>query len=376
MAQQQQSSGGDNSMAPIWITVLVFITFFFLWKAGHKQIVTLVFYLNILQAKLVMWFLHDTSLPGVVYTMETIDPATIEWSQLVDFTQLVGNYIRYPFIAILASLAIYLYKSDLALKFRKIHDMKTLRQQEQNNWPAIMPVVKEDLVSQDINKGPWAMALTPMEFARKYNLLKKNDVLLDNQMPGEEMTATVRRGDAKRVFTLQLGPTWDGFERCPVHVCALAAIFMARMNRDKESAKNILLSIDKSYSEGKPDFTAGLSVLKKYQNHESVQEILAKHAYLLTVMASLLEASRDDGVVPSAEFLWLKTIDRRLWYMLNCVGRQTPFSEVGGPFGHWRAEKTMGRRSLAPMIDESIKALEIAVKEVKLSPKEMKELKS
>ncbi len=85
-------------------------------------------------------------------------------------------------------------------------------------------------------------------------------------------------------------------------------------------------------------------------------------------MASLLEGARDDGVVPSAEFLWLKTIDRRLWYMLNSVGRQTPYPEVGGPFAHWRAEKAMGRRSLVPMIDEAIKALEIAIKEMKLSP--------
>ena len=99
-----------------------------------------------------------------------------------------------------------------------------------------------------------------------------------------------------------------------------------------------------------------------------------KHAYLLTVLASLLEASREDGVVPTAEFLWLKPIDRRLWYMLNSIGRQTPFCEVGGPFAHWRAEKAMGRRCLVPMIDEAIKALEIAIKEVKLTPKEMQEL--
>lgn len=60
--------------------------------------------------------------------------------------------------------------------------------------------------------------------------------------------------------------------------------------------------------------------------------------------------------------------------MLNCVGRQTPFVEVAGPFAHWRAEKVMGRRSLVPMIDEAIKALEVAVKEVKLTPKELQEL--
>src|SRR6202000_266159 len=110
------------------------------------------------------------------------------------------------------------------------------------------------------------------------------------------------------------------------------------------------------------------AVIKKHQNAQNVQEILARHAYLLTVMSSLLEASREDGVVPSAEFLWLKPLDRRLWYMLNSIGRQTPYAEVGGPFAHWRAEKEMGRRSLVPMIDEAIKALEVAVKEVKLTP--------
>lgn len=188
------------------------------------------------------------------------------------------------------------------------------------------------------------------------------------------MTAGVRRGDAKRVFTLQLGPYWDGFEHCPPHARALAGVFMARMNRDRGSASKILESIDKSYAEGKPDYSMATSIVRKYQNTELIQNIVGRHAYLLTVMASLLQASRDDGVVPSAEFLWLKTVDRRLWYMLNCVGRQTPYAEVAGPFAHWRAERAMHRSSLVPMIDEAIKAIEIAVKEVKLSPKELQEL--
>ena len=60
--------------------------------------------------------------------------------------------------------------------------------------------------------------------------------------------------------------------------------------------------------------------------------------------------------------------------MLNSIGRQTPFSEVGGAFAHWKAEKAMGRRSVVPMVDEAVKALEDAVKEVKLSTKELEEL--
>lgn len=376
MGQQQQQQGGntDSGMGPIWIMVLLFITVFLIWKMGHQYIVMVVFQINIWQARLVNLFIHNEELTNLIYLMQTVDPNAVDWDQLTITTREVGNFMRYPVVLVLVVLACVLYRSNIALKFRKAHDMKTLRAQEQFNWPAIMPVIKEDLVSQDVNVGPWAMAMTPMEFARKHNLLKKDDALLDNPVPGMEMTAGIRRGDAKRVFTLQLGPYWDGFEHCSPQVYAMAAVFMARMNRDRDAANNILSVLDKTFVAGKPDFSVARPVIEKYKNTELVQEIVAKHAYTLTVMASLLVGARDDGVVPSSEFLWLKPVDRRLWYMLNCVGRQTPYSEIAGAFAHWRAEKEMGRRSLVPMIDEAIKALEIAVKEVKLTPRQMQEL--
>lgn len=374
MAQQQQQQGTDSGMGPIWVMVLLFITVFLIWKTGHQYIVMFVFQINILQAKVVNFFIHNEQLSNLIYLMQTVDPNAVDLDQLLMTTREVGDFMRYPIVLTLVVLAIVLYQSNITLKFRRAHDMKSLRAQEQFNWPAIMPVVKEDLVNEDVNKGPWAMALTPMEFARKYNLLRKDDALLDNPVPGMEMTAGIRRGDAKRVFTLQLGPYWDGFEHCTPQTYALAGVFMARANRDRDAANNILSVLDKTFVSGKPDFFVAKSVVEKYKNSEIVQEIVAKHAYTLTVMASLLQAARDDGVVPSSEFLWLKPVDRRLWYMLNCVGRQTPYAEIAGAFAHWRAEKEMGRRSLVPMIDEAIKALEIAVKEVKLTPKQMQEL--
>ncbi len=374
MAQQSQQQGTDNGMAPIWIMVLLFITVYLIWRTGHQYIVMVVFQINIWQAKLVNLFIHDEQLTNLIYLMQTVDPNAIDWNQLLDTTRAVGDFMRYPVVLVLLVLAVILYRSNITLKFRKAHDMKSLRAQEQFNWPAIMPVVKEDLVSQDVNSGPWAMAMTPMEFARKHKLLRKDDVLLDNPVPGMEMTAAIRRGDAKRVFTLQLGPYWDGFEHCSPPAYAMAAVFIARMNRDRDAANNILTVLDKTFVAGKPDFSVAKPIIEKYKNTELVQEIVAKHAYTLTVLASLLAAAREDGVVPSSEFLWLKPVDRRLWYMLNCVGRQTPYSEVAGAFAHWRAEREMGRRSLVPMIDEAIRALEIAVKEVKLTPRQMQEL--
>ena len=372
--QQSQQSGGDNSLAPVWITVLFMVVVYLVWFFGHEHIVAFVFKLNVWQAKLVALFVNSPQLMANAYLMETVDPASVDWNQFVALTASVGDYIRYPVILILTVLAIWLYSTNIKLKFRRAHNMMTLRAQEQRNWNAIMPVIKEDLVAADISKGPWAMAMSPMEFARRHQLLKKEDAILDVPSPGMEMTAGVRRGDAKRVFTLQLGPYFDGFDRCPPHVCALAALFMARINRDRDAATLIMNTINQTWSAGKPNYAIARPILKKYLNTELVQAAIAKHAYLLTVMASLIEAARDDGVVPCAEFLWLKPTDRRLWYMLNCVGRQTPFSEVGGPFAHWKAEHSLGRPSLVPMIDEATRALEIAIKQVKLLPKELHQL--
>jgi intracellular multiplication protein IcmP len=372
--QQQQSPGSDSGMGPVWIIVLLFFTGYIIWVTGHQYIVNVVFTINIWQAKLVNLFINNQALASKISIMETINPNSVSWDQLLAMTRSVGDFMRYPVVGVLVILAIVLYKSNITLKFRKAHDMKSLRAQEQFNWPAIMPVVKEDLVSQDVNKGPWAMALTPFEFSRKHNLLRKDDALLDNPIPGQEMTAGIRRGDAKRVFTMQLGPYWDGFEHLSPQAYALAAVFMARMNRDRDAANHILKVIDQTFVTGKPNFSVAKPTMIKYQNSELVQDVVGKHAYVLSVMASLIQAARNDGVVPSSEFLWLKPIDRRLWYMLNCIGRQTPYSEVGGPFAHWRAEKVMGRRCLVPMIDEAIRALEVAIKEIKLTPRQMEEL--
>lgn len=377
MAQQQQSSGGgDNSLAPVWVTLLLFVTVYFIWYLAHAYIVMVIFSIDLVQAKLVQFVLGGSVLAEEIDLMQTVDPAFVQWNDLVTITGRVGAYMRYPLTVILCVLALRLYRSNTALRYRKTYSMNSLREQEQANWACIAPIVKKDLISIDINTGPYAMALTPLEFARKYKLLKREDPLIDRPIPGQELTAGIRRGDAKRVFTLQLGASWEGFEHCTPQVKALAAVFMARMCRDRKAATSILTSLDKSSAAGKPDYTVAIPTLEKYQNSELVQEVIARHAYVLTIMAALIMAARNDGVVPTAEFLWLKTVDRRLWYILNSAGRQTPYAEVGGVFAHWRAEQVMKRRSLTPMVDEAIKALDVAIKEIKLSPKEFEGLET
>ena len=374
MAQSGQSQNSDDGMAPLWISAFLIITGMSVWYYQHEVIVFFFSKINLWQAKAINLIWPGHPLSNLIQTIENSDLSRVTWNELVEFTTLVGSYTRYFYLTIISILAFFLYQKDISSKFCKVYSMKTLRAQEQENWPSIAPVIKEDLWKTDISEGPWAMALNPMEFGRKYNLLKKNDLLMEASMPGQEMTAALRKADAKRIFTMQLGPIWKNFNSCQPHVIALAAIFMARLCKDRESANHISKQLSISFAKGKIDYSSAYPILDKHKNSYQVQEIIQKHAYVCTVMASLLEAARDDGVVPSSEFLWLKPVDRRLWYTLNCVGRQTPFVEVAGIFAHWKAEKKMKRPSLTPMIDEAIKALEIAIKEVRLTDKELAEL--
>src|SRR3990167_181443 len=102
--QQQQQSGGDNSLAPVWITVFFMVVVYLVWRFGHQHIVAFAFILNIWQGKLVTFFVSDPQLTANIYLMQTLDPASVDWNQFVALSASVGDYIRYPVILILSVL--------------------------------------------------------------------------------------------------------------------------------------------------------------------------------------------------------------------------------------------------------------------------------
>ncbi len=376
MAQQQGGGGGGGSndgTGPLWLIAIIGGLIWGVWFLAKGYIVKTVFYINIFQAKIIGAFTN--SLDNDVYLMETAAPVKVTFAQMMDYTAHVGEFTRYPVFAILVGCAALLYFSDITLKFRKTYSMNTLRNQENHNWKQVIPVCALDLINEDVSKGPWAMAQTPMEFARAHNLLRRDDFAAEDPMrPGVIITAGLRRGDAKSVFTVQLGALWEGYDVLPIHYLALSAVFLARMNRDRDGAMALLNTINESAATGKLSFMGAKVLMKKHVGATVSQLLEGKHAYNITYIASLLESARDDGVLACSDFLWLKVYDRRLWYMLNSVGRQTAFAEVSGIYAHWKAEIALERMSIVPMVDEAVKALEEAVKEVKLSPKQMKEL--
>jgi intracellular multiplication protein IcmP len=215
------------------------------------------------------------------------------------------------------------------------------------------------------------MAMTPMQFCKRNKLLEEIRPQRREGMTRKDwdkVDVLLRRGEANRIFALQLGPLWGGVQRLPPYARALFAVFAARTNADSKDVATILARLSASSIKGHMDMTGVDDLIKKHEKSKTIQEIINSHAYVLTVMASMLEGARSDGVQASADFLWLKPIDRRMWYVLNTVGRQTPFIEVAGVFAHWKAEKESGKKLLVPMVEEATKAVELVLKEVVYRP--------
>jgi len=362
--QQQQQQGGDNSLAPFWIIVGLFALFWILWYFTHTQVSFFILKVRLYEAYLISLF--NSNVDPLIGVIKDASPADMKLNDLANISGQIGAYLRYPCVIILVILAITIYFSNPLLKFKKTYSIQSLVDAEKDSWPQIMPVANLDLVNTDIDEGPWAMALTPMQFAKKYHLLQEERVVATdpNLLQLAKITASLRKDEAYRIFSLQVGRYWTSIDHLNPYTKALFAIFAARANRDRDGANKLLLQISSSTASNKLDFAGTDELIAKHKDNKAVVKIMQNHAFILTVMASMLVLSRTDGVLATADFLWLKPIDRTLWYMLNSVGRQTPFVEVAGPFAHWLAEKTMQRKLKVPLVEEAVNALEIAIKEV------------
>lgn len=359
---QQQSQGGDTSLGPFWIIIGFFALAVGIWYFAHEQLASAVLHVRLWEAQLISFFTDGVN-PQIA-KIQNLPPALATFGQLANISTAVGNYMRYPIAVILGIAAVLVYLSNPNMRYKKTYNMQMLIKTEMANWPQITPVSEVDLIKIDLDEGPWAMALSPMQFAKKHNLLKLERVIpTDGFANQSKIVATLRRDDAQRAFALQLGRYWQGIDALNIQTKALFAVFAARGNRDKQGAADLLLQIAASTKSGKLDFSGVEELLNKHRNAKMVLKVTESHAFVLTTMASMLILARTDGVQAAADFLWLKPIDRSLWFMLNSIGRQTPFSEVGGPYAHWLAERKLGRKLIVPMIEEAVNALELALQE-------------
>lgn len=388
----QDPNADKNSYYIIWMMVLVAVTLGLIWYFFAPQLKAL--FIAVRKYELIVIYFFTAFLPyafiqkyipGFPDISEKIAKDLILIRQItpdnlsLDIAEVlsteVGQYLSVPLIILLAWMAFYVYRNHILMRFTQRYNTKSLAIQESKNWPQIKIVSKLDLVSQDIDDGSsWAMAMTPMQYAKKNKLavveFAEKIGSGFSKVEEAEFKVLLDRTRTERAMGAQLGRPWQGPQAMAPHRRAIFAIFIAKGCRDSKKAQELVYQLAESAGSGNLNLSGADNLWKKHYKNKLVEKICAGHAYEFTVLASLLQFAREDGVLASADFLWVKPLDRRLWFVINNVGRQTPAAEVGGIFCHWYNELALKRPLSMPVVDAAVDALHLALSEILYIPDE------
>lgn len=379
--------GDDNAMNILWGIVGIFLLGTAIWLAFSEHLKFGFIKLRQFELNIIYLFMKILPLDFInlgylreevakaLYLAKQTDYQNLTMNLAEYLSMVAGNYLRYPIIICLVIFSYFSFYKNIINRYRKHYDMHSLSHQESTEWPQIKPVIGLDLVNEPLNTGPWAMGTSPLDFCKQYQLLEiaveRSTEFKYGNLPNFKMHLDEEK--AALVFNKQLGRLWRGPEYLATHQQALFAIFLARGCRDSKVAADLMRQINQSADSKNPrvlDFSNVDVIWRKYYNQKVIQDIIHAHAYEFTIFIDLLLLARQDGVLATADFLWLKPIDRLFWYVLNSTGRQTYFVEAAGVHAHFLVEKSLGRSLSVPYIKEAVKALQLALNDIIYVPDE------
>ena len=326
-------------------------------------------------------------------------------------------------LPLLLLLAVRSWRLGVSDVYKRSLGMKELLTANLALAPCIAPILNwpRSILAEPLDSGPWMAARQPLQLAADRNLL-----ILPNHVPGnggrntpvprEEILGpdnlalpnscwlgkamdglALDRERAQAVFASQLGPAWEGVYHLPGYIYKFAAALALFACEEKDAAKTLLDSLSLSFrapQRARParfdtvapfwhparrerpyaiDSRIAKDILPKAQRalaSDAVQNAMRPHlVYRNLALLALYEAARRKGVLPTAEFIWLRPLNRPLYYLLNNVGRRTAWPEIAGAWAHYEAEKVLAgmdpesRGIVEPQVTEAINALEVALYE-------------
>lgn len=334
---------GDNNELLLIVGIIAVV--FIVWTAFHDKFAA--FVLAIRAAEIWVISLGTDSLLELKGWVKQVNRKVVTLGDLWTVASIVGEYIRWVTTPVLIVTGIWLMRKSPTEKFlRKFTDV-TLPKAEADLYPWMRISVKLDFASMDTEKGNWGMAKTERQFVRMHKLRDDTGVL------NKEKTAPL--------LIKQIGPLFLGYRSMKPHVRALFALFAMRVARDFKNGDKLLLRLALSASDGKLDCTGIDEIAARCLENKKVKKIMNRHAYERTMLMSLLEEARGGArgkdYLPPNWFLWLKGMDRPLWYALADVGRETPHIECAGTWGHWLAEKALNKRLEMPFVKNAVEGI-------------------
>lgn len=273
---------------------------------------------------------------------------------------------------------------------REIKDVYALIDIQAKHFPASAIIQGKNLLTTHPYVGPWATYALPLDFTLDNGLLWTSKRVISGEDPVDEKTMVripplkpeqkiqpfpIKRkamphhryvafhvARANAVFSAQMGPLWEGAEKLPPLEKALYAALCAAACGRTDDCWAMIERLAFSFREGTTDKQGRLTtphqadtsgtneLLSKYGNDPAVRKITETHAYSQNVIGATLNLARTKGKLLHANVLWLKPVNRTLWYVVCGDGGQSAYWEAAGPWAHAQVESLMGKRITTPMV--------------------------
>jgi intracellular multiplication protein IcmP len=395
MSENQKGPSSLVNAAMILILTVLLTTGF--WWLAKPAIMWISFYCSYFMFgayQHLSWLVTDSELQAIAtahHHIPRMKPKNYGIVSLFQLFELHGYIWRWVVIPALIYWGWKVKKGVVRFKFRReIKDVYDLIEIQSQHFPASAIIKGKDLLKTHPYVGAWATYSLPLDFARDHQLLWISKIQVDPEKPVDEgkmlpippftpaqklqpfpvkrrlmphyryVVYDVMRANA--LFTKQLGGYWKGADALPPLEKALYAVFVTQGNGKQEEAWAFVKQLAFSFREGKYDAqgklitphtanTKGMDeLIAKYGKHPQALAIIERHAHTLNVMSETLAWARKKGRLMHANFLWLKPVNRTLWYTLCGQGGQCPYWEAAGPWAHAQVERIIGKRLETPMV--------------------------
>ena len=376
----QNKDDMDNSMF-LWIALLIIILVIVpaVYAAKAGAINGILLSISKLQLKSFMPFSAEAQ-KAWAYISE-VDPASLTWEKMQAILSYTGKFIRWPYVLMLGAFgAVSIFMGRTGGLVRRLN-MESLLKNNAESFPCLRPIVgrgKYLLSPESYDAGNWQIARSPVQFALEHSLLldeKGNpytpEQALNNGLASTDLPAygNAHFDEKKAVDVLQeqLGAPFKGFEALTPGRKALACAFLAYAGGNKKECVEILDAVSASYTEKTAPVCPVLEqdafqkrlakVCKKHEIFLNTPLLVRHKAFELPWFMALLTRARQKGVLASSQFLWLRPLDRPLWYSLNQCGGRAAWAEGFASWAHYAAEEKAGKSQPEPRMAQAVSRL-------------------
>jgi hypothetical protein len=376
-------------MMPFIIIAALMLALWLGYKSLHVEINTIVLVASKYSLLPFSYFFEDAA-KGMAY-MDRIDPRSFGFDGLTVIISKTSSYLRWPFSLLLGFLAYRAINSGLDSWNRKL-SLSRLMENNVKEYPLIAPAVHLDILSMPQDRGPWRIAEDSINWAVKHKLLireyKKDKfkrvTSKDLRTIFEHNGALKHRRDraydntgvaldkalAHKEYVAQLGAKLVPLHEMPNYLRGLAAAFIVYGSGQRDRAYDLLGQMSLSYS-SPDDYKYKLNTVRSWtidigdadeildEFSEEIEKATSGHnIYTSTWIVELLDFARRKGELAPSRFIWLRPINRTLWYALNQLGGRMPHFEASAVWSHMDAERVLGEAISSPEIKASIVSLE------------------